>query len=251
MDQKLRLNENWSLNRFNARVPVGDAINSFFACLNGSLQSSSKICELQYVSNNRLTDVTDDLMPRNPGNTDNHSARRRHAVIGVDDLQTASNAVERLLDHSDQGAMKLISLYNWSVGSLGELDFARSLITSWAIIERLLEVIWLDFISKNSEVSSEGVLKPPTSGRRGKKLKGNNITASIRVEILSVTGHLSEHEYTLIERSRRVRNEWIHSLAPVTFDDAVNAAGSAAILIKRIYGVKVQTRYEVWGSWIS
>lgn len=251
VDQNLRPNENWSLSRFNARIPIGDSINAFLACLNGSLQSSSKIRELQYVSNNRLTDVTDDLMPRYPGSTDNHSARRRHAVIGVDDLQAASNAVERLLGHSDQGAMKLVSLYNWAVGSLGELDFARSLITSWAIIERLLEVIWLDFISKNSEGNSEGILKPPTSGRRAKKLRGNNITASIRVEILSVAGHLSEQEYNLIEKSRRVRNEWIHSLAPVTFDDAVNAAGAAAILLKRIYDVKVQNRYEVWGNWIS
>ncbi len=249
VDQKLHPNENWSLNRLNARVPVGNVINAFLACLNGSLQSSSRICEIGYVPNNRLTNVGNDLTPRFSGNINDRGTGSRHNIISEDDLRTASNAIEILLNHSDQGAMTLVSLYNWAVGSLCDLDFARSLITSWAIIERLLEVIWLEFISENSEGNSQGVLKPPTSGKRAEKLKGNNITASIKVEILSVSGRLSEKEYTLIEQGRRARNAWIHSLKSVKFQDAVNAAGAAAILIKRVCGVKVQNTYQVWGQW--
>lgn len=268
-EQRRRPEENWSLTLLNARIPVGEAINAYLACLNGALQKSSDILELESVPTNRLGQVDDELMPKMAQTTDiwrrlqqreavfyegnkyklvDAVCLGRHKVIEVSDLKAAAQGLEHLLQDADKGALKVVSLYNLALGSLSQLDFARSLITSWAVTERLLEIIWLKFISINSAENAERVLKPPTSGQRANKLKGNNLTASIRVEILSVGGHLSEKEYTFIEKARRARNAWIHALDPVSFYSAMDAAAAAAILIKRVYGIEVQTKYQVWGQ---
>lgn len=251
VDAKRRKDEDWSLARLNARIPAGDAFNAYLACLNGALQSSDKILELECVHNNRLTEVTANLEPLYTPQYQLEDMRRRHVVISAEDIRSAADSLEVLLSHKDQQVIKLISLYNWAVASIGQLDFARSLITSWAIVEGLLNVLWNQFILENSEKSPSRTLSPPTSGKRAEKLKANTMTAAIRVEILAIANLLTEHEYKYIEQSRKARNDWIHSLKVVSFDDAMYTAFVAALLIKRIYGVTLQTRYQAFGSWSS
>jgi hypothetical protein len=116
-------------------------------------------------------------------------------------------------------------------------------------VERLIDVLWTKFIAKNAENSASRTLSPPTSGKRADKLKANTMTASIRIEILAITNELTEQEYTHIEKARKARNNWIHSLTPIAHEDAISSAFVAALLIKRLYGIRLQTEYEAWGSW--
>lgn len=251
VDVRKKKDESWSLARLNARVPIGDAFNAYLACLNGALKKSGKIRELECVHNNRLTEVSASLEPIYTIQYPLEDMRRRHEVISVEHIKSAADSLEVLLNHKDQDVIKLISLYNWAVASLGQLDFARSLITSWAIVERLMNVIWGQFILQNSENSPSRTLSPPTSGKRAEKLKANTMTAAIRIEILAIANLLTEHEYKYIEQSRKARNHWIHSLDDVTFDEAMYTAYVAALLIKRLYAVTLQTKYEAFGSWSS
>jgi hypothetical protein len=249
INSNLKKNENLSAALLNARTPIGDALNSFLACLNGSLQQSTGIVELEGVQNNRLYEVDSNLSAIHTVSYPVGNLRYRPHTIGVAQLEAAADALNSLLTHPDSDAIKCISLYNLSVASFGQLDFARSLITAWAVVEKLINVLWKQFISTNSQNNINRFLSPPTSGARADKLKSNNITASIKTEILSITNIITEEEYREIEKSRKARNEWMHTLKNISHEDAISCAFAAALLIKKIYHLKVQTKYQAWGSW--
>lgn len=64
-------------------------------------------------------------------------------------------------------------------------------------------------------------------------MKGQNFTASVVSEILSLVGRLSFGLYKEISVLRKVRNDWIHELKPVARENSGKAIRVAEAMLGR------------------
>ncbi len=149
--------------------------------------------------------------------------------------------LQRLLSFQSKTPLRLSSLFNFSMVSLQDHDYPRSLITSWAIIERLLDAKWLEYIASQRKRDIDGEETVFINSDRVKKLEGRDYTASVRTEVLSLLGCLSFDTYKKVENVRRVRNGWMHELRDVKMSDASEAVHVAAELFGSVFEFELPT----------
>jgi hypothetical protein len=149
--------------------------------------------------------------------------------------------LERLLSYESKTPLRLSSLFNFAIVSLQDHDYPRSLITSWVIIERLLDEKWNSYIASQRKRNIDGEETVFINADRVKKLAGRDYTASVRTEVLSIVNSLSFGAYRKIENARRVRNDWMHELHDVRMSDASESIEVAAELFDSVFGFQLPT----------
>jgi hypothetical protein len=149
--------------------------------------------------------------------------------------------LERLLSYEPKTPLRLTSLFNFAIVSLQDHDYPRSLITSWAIIERLLDEKWNSYIASQRKRNIDGKETVFINADRVKKLGGRDYTASVRTEVLSIVDSLSFGAYQKVENARRVRNGWMHELRDVQMSDASEAIQVAAELFNSVFRFQLPT----------
>lgn len=147
--------------------------------------------------------------------------------------------LERLLSFDSTTPLRLCSLFNFAMSSLQDHDYPRSLITAWAIIERLLDEEWTSYVAgqRRRDVNGEDTVFINTD--RVKKPEGRDYTASVRTEVLSLLDCLSFDTYKKMENARRVRNGWMHELKDVQMSDALEAIQVTAELFESAFGFQL------------
>ena len=157
-----------------------------------------------------------------PGLPPSFDFRNIGKIICVADfaLKSAALQLDRVIDRKLDGALKLVSLLNDAAYSLESSNYSRSLIDSWAVVEAILNRKWRCYIAqrRSGEVLSLGIGK-----ERFKKLTGRDYTMSVITEILSFTNNLSHKEYTEIDKARRFRNKWMHTLEEIGYDTSMES----------------------------
>ena len=128
-----------------------------------------------------------------------------------------------------------------AIVSLQDHDYPRSLITSWAIIERLLDEKWNSYIASQRKRNIDGKETVFINADRVKKLGGRDYTASVRTEVLSIVDSLSFGAYQKVENARCVRNGWMHELRDVQMSDASEAIQVAAELFNSVFRFQLPT----------
>ncbi len=149
--------------------------------------------------------------------------------------------LERLLSYESKKPLRLSSLFNFAIVSLQDHDYPRSLITSWVIIEGLLDEKWNSYIASQRKRNIDGEETVFINVDRVKKLGGRDYTASVRTEVLSIVDNLSFGAYQKVENARRVRNGWMHELRDVQMSDASEAIQVAAELFDSVFGFQLPT----------
>lgn len=87
----------------------------------------------------------------------------------------------------------------------------ESFVLSWTIAEHFLDFIW------NNNILSKSKIK----GKRKKKLEDyRSFTSSIKLEILELKGILKQLDYQVLDDFRKTRNDAIHKLKDVKYEEA-------------------------------
>jgi hypothetical protein len=163
----------------------------------------------------------------------------RMLVIGSCTIEQSFQDLSKLLLMDDRTPLRLTSLFNFAMVSLQDHDYPRSLITSWAIIERLLDREWSAYMAGRRKEIIDGVELAFINTERLKKLESRDYTASVKTEILSLLGALPFDTYKGMENVRKVRNGWMHELKLVKMADALDGIKVAAKLFKSAYDMEL------------
>ncbi|MBI1214689.1 MAG: hypothetical protein GC185_02590 [Alphaproteobacteria bacterium] len=113
---------------------------------------------------------------------------------------------------------------------------ASAHLISWAIVEKCINKIWLQL---QSEVDLNSGGHTALDKNRRKLLSGRDYTISIIAQILSLTKKVDDDLLTRMDQARKVRNNFAHSLNPVSASDATNSIRLATDLISRLSGFKL------------
>lgn len=146
----------------------------------------------------------------------------RSVTVGRSVLENTSfDASEFMASHG--GRLILADLFLRTTLAYQEHNHSLSLITSWAIVENLLNMMWDEYQTANAHRDG----KPFIAGSRKRRLQdGRTFTASVIAETLSLLGLLELELYSDLNEVRRRRNDWMHGLKEV---DAASAGLAMAV----------------------
>ncbi len=146
-----------------------------------------------------------------------------------------------LLNHSSpERVLTLSELLVRSGAAYWAHDYNLCLITAWAIIEALLQEQWDKYLEDNRQRETDGSQVPFINRRRKDQLTGRDVTASLMAEILSLVDRLPFALYQRLSEARRARNDWIHSLDPVSGTTAQAAIQVAEDMLRLVKGVDLE-----------
>jgi len=111
---------------------------------------------------------------------------------------------------------------------------------AWAIIEKLLQLLWERYVEQNHEREIDGVkVNFINKTRREKLTESRDFNASVISEILSITNTLPFSLYQEITKVRQTRNNWIHDLEPVSREIAETSVSMATKLLNLADGINL------------
>lgn len=169
----------------------------------------------------------------------------RILVIEPKTIEQSFAELSKLLAKDNRTPLRLVSLFNFALVSLQDHDYPKSLITSWAIIECLLDLKWSEYIKKQRQATINGKTVTFINRDRLRKLEGQDYTASVKTEILSLLGILPFDIYKDMENLRKVRNGWMHELKLVEMSEAFDAIKVVSVLYKMAYDVELPSGLSI------
>lgn len=169
----------------------------------------------------------------------------RVMIIAVETVEESFSLLNGVLEHPDEDALTIADLYARAAKQHEEHNHDVCLITSWAIIERLLNRLWEEYIDDNRRRELDGEEEPfINQARKHALMKGQNFTASIIIEILSLVDRLPPGLYEEISVLRKARNGWIHALKPVSREISGKAIRAAEDMLARTLGIEFAVPLE-------
>jgi hypothetical protein len=146
----------------------------------------------------------------------------RHAV-SADAVDESFRLLNAVLSNRNPKALFLVELYLRSCKAFEDHNYALSLVTAWAVVENLLQRLWIHHIGEQKQKTVEGTDVFINSDRMSKLADGRDFTASVISEFLSFADVLPFKVYQNLSYVRRARNDWMHELKPVTRLNAIEA----------------------------
>ncbi|HZH50275.1 MAG TPA: hypothetical protein VEZ16_00185 [Microvirga sp.] len=153
----------------------------------------------------------------------------RQSTISAEVIAASIDLFEAITTHELAILPELIDLLLRAAVAFETHDFPASLITSWAVTEKLGNVQWDRFLKD----------KKFNKRRRELLLDSRTYSAAVRLEVLELSGFISEDLYTRTNDIRRARNNWIHSLARIESDDANDALFAALDWVSLVSGIRI------------
>ncbi|SHK56253.1 hypothetical protein [Actinacidiphila paucisporea] len=152
---------------------------------------------------------------------------RSFTKLGCLPESTFGHACETL-DHITSSpfgkALELTALINDALASLKNHDFSSSLITAWTVCETLLQQNWVEYMTAQGSPSG-------LSSARKQKLTGRDFTASVVSEILALADLIDAETLSRMDKVRKARNAWMHSVKPPPYEDAIAALELATAML--------------------
>ena len=143
-------------------------------------------------------------------------------------------------------ALEVLDLVYRAGYHLNNHEFQTSLILCWVVIERCQNILWGDFvaggyktINPNSNIAGD---------RKKLLLSDRNFTASIKSQILALSGVYRDDELKSLDGVRKKRNAFMHGLEIITSSDAMFARRPVDLLVEKALGVKLGL-FGNPGSW--
>lgn len=177
----------------------------------------------------------------NPENIDPYF-RRFQIPISKEIILSSFDTIQVILSRND--SYKLIVLFellskSYHLNSLHDWDW--SLMTSWAAIESTLSDFWKQFILKNEKiVNPDGLEMTFIDKTRKNRLEDfRSYSSSVQLEVLSFADELDFSLFGSLQKLRKCRNDWIHSLKHVSSEDAENAAKTLLEFMDLVYSLNL------------
>lgn len=125
-------------------------------------------------------------------------------------------------------------------------QFSSAHLLGWSIVEMQINRLWEQLLKRLD--SSNGGHTRINRDRR-EILMGNNYTASIVTQMLSLHDSISDDLLRTLDSARKRRNDFVHKLLPVSAEDASQVLVAASDLISRIVGVRVALQIALSYRW--
>jgi hypothetical protein len=216
-------------------------MNLVLACVYSEHDSGNSPCIQKmfvdpetYVFARRFATVPDELgcsetqATLNAENLKWHKSQRPYdQTITLKTLAKGMERVDLAMERNPNEVAVLSELALYSLHLLDRAKYEASLISSWTISERCINMLWGCFL--DSKKNEGGDRKDETNGlqfmnkSRKEKLNGRDFTASTITEVLSLSNAISFERYSMINQIRKIRNDWMHKCTPVSMADAYRA----------------------------
>ncbi|MBF6216249.1 hypothetical protein IU469_32235 [Nocardia puris] len=147
----------------------------------------------------------------------------------------AENLSQVMIEHGAEGVL-LLDLFLRGSKAYQDHNHNFSLINCWTITERLLNDLWT-MMQENIKSTHGSTFIDHT--RRKRLSDGRTFTASVIAEMLSFLGYISKDLYDDISSVRKLRNDWMHSLKPVSASSVDLAMSVCERLLKQSKNIEV------------
>ena len=164
---------------------------------------------------------------------------RRSLVLSMETIEKSFETFEALVSSNVSDCLTMSAILLQSVKTYGAHDFSTSLTMSWTVLEKLVSSIWKKMIEDNKSRVEEGATISFIGSDRKKKLQGRDYTASVRLEILSLLGHISMKMYDDLNKVRTSRNDWLHNFEQVDENLASLAIQTSQRLFEQVAKIKL------------
>lgn len=156
----------------------------------------------------------------------------KHGIIPKTSLDLACEVLESIISCEYDKSLDLASLLNDAATSFSNHEFASSLITAWTVCETLLQHHWTSYMKSRhgSTINSS----------RKQKLIGRDFTASVVSEVLELAEIIDPETLNALDKARKARNAWMHSIKSPSYEDARDAIGLAARMLGGVLGRNVR-----------
>jgi len=162
--------------------------------------------------------------------------------ISLKELNDSCNLISQLISDFDRN-IELLALLNEAAFLILQADFHRSLITSWAVCEHLINREWENYLDSTSQ-DLDGQQKRRTlnSDRRRALVKGSDWTAFSKLEVLELAKRLPFQLFSDLQAIRTARNKWLHTLDFIERDVAQTSFRVGRDLMSRKLGIELTHR---------
>lgn len=166
----------------------------------------------------------------------------RHLVLRLDTFEDAIGVMHACEATFGTRSVMLLSLVYMACYQYRRHQFASAHLIAWCAVESLVNIIWRNFLAdaklrtKKDETTGEETTEGFTAinADRKKVLTSNDYTASIMTQVLSLTGKIDDELLDRLNEARKARNDFAHSLAPITSDKSGKTIRLATDLITRL-----------------
>lgn len=172
----------------------------------------------------------------NAYNIDRSQALQRR-VLEISVIEKSFSLLNEILNVSEIDLIGSIDLLYVAAYRCWEKRFSESVVLSWTVCEKLINVAWSRYLKNREEKA--GQVKRINNRRRQRLTNGRDFGASVISEILELSDILPFPLYEKLERSRRARNSWVHDLAHLTSREASFSIRTCEELLRNLFGVPV------------
>jgi hypothetical protein len=134
-------------------------------------------------------------------------------------------------------SLQALDLFYRTAFHMSNHEFQTVLILGWALIEACQTIVWENYVRGGYKATN------PHSNIIGARLKllltDRNFTASIKSQILALSGIFSDLDLEEIDKVRRKRNSFMHGLSTVTVSDAFETMSACRVVAKMALGLEL------------
>ncbi|NEV90131.1 hypothetical protein GUR47_26255 [Streptomyces tendae] len=156
----------------------------------------------------------------------------KHGAVPKESIDLASSILDSIVSDGYEKSLDLTSLLNDSVTSFINHEFSSSLITAWTLCETVLQHHWLIYMTSRDGTS--------LNSSRRQKLTGRDFTASVVSEVLELAGVIDAETLSALDKARKARNAWMHSIKSPNYEDARDAIDLASRMLSGVLGREIR-----------
>jgi len=128
-------------------------------------------------------------------------------IVTLEEVIKGIELAKNLIKDEKLFSSLLLLIHSYSNLLNGEIN--QSFILSWTILEQYLNYQW-DLWLDRKEIS----------GDRKKKLTSRDYTASVKTEMLNLSGYVTKEDYDILNDLRRKRNDFMHEIKQIPREKA-------------------------------
>ena len=157
----------------------------------------------------------------------------RH-VIDIEVAENSLNLLDQVLlsECEETTIIQMVEAAYLAAVRSAEGRLGEAITLAWGVCEQLLSRSWKEFIT---EASVESQI---TGKRKKNLLEGRDYTASVKTEILELSGRLDAELYVHIDNARKARNNWMHEMQEPNNAHVLDALHAVEGLFQSVLGIR-------------
>ncbi|TXN41422.1 hypothetical protein FV232_24730 [Methylobacterium sp. WL30] len=159
-----------------------------------------------------------------------HDMSRR--LLELDVVAKSFDLLDQVIASSPTAVAMVEGAYMAASRSV-EKRFGESVVLGWTVCEQLVSVAWQRLLDSKKSTNEHNIM----TGKRIDKLTGRDYTASVMTEVLELSGVLSADVYNYLEKGRKARNAWAHSMQTPNDTDVNACISGIKILFKQLLDI--------------